>query len=190
MGRRYTPTWKFPWYQSAKAWTRSRGTSRLASKPVLETAPASTCRYTREGTKLYVYFVLLACSWRMRVESVTSRAGERERVKQRVLARGIIALLQIIGQTPTRGERVYAYVYIHMCGGRVGWQWDVTRSMYCILRGYGQGVDSPPKTAASAEGPRRPRDWNTRHYRSSPFPTTSSRFLSSEWRRSFLIFPA
>jgi len=31
----------------------------------------------------------------------------REGVKQRVLARGIIALLQIIGQTPTRGERVF-----------------------------------------------------------------------------------
>lgn len=33
--------------------------------------------------------------------------GERERVKQRVPARGIIALLQIIGQTHTRGERVF-----------------------------------------------------------------------------------
>lgn len=85
MGRKYTSTRKFSRYVSTKARTKSRGhLSCLASRPALETATVSTCRYTREGSKLRVYSVLLACSWRMRVGSVTTGAlrgrgeGERE----------------------------------------------------------------------------------------------------------------
>lgn len=79
----------------------------MASEPTLETATVSTCRYTREGGEAARVF---------RSTSVFEegeggkryQGGEgRERVKQRVPARGIIALLQIIGQTPTRGERVF-----------------------------------------------------------------------------------
>lgn len=94
----------------SRAWLRS---SRLLKRqPFLHVATRA-----RGGTELRVYSVLLACSWRMRVGSVTTEAREwRERVKQRVPARGIIALLQIIGQTPTRSERVFrARARTRMC---------------------------------------------------------------------------
>lgn len=84
----------------------------LASKPSLETATVSTCRYTREGAKAARVFR----STSLFVEDEGGKRYERtgETVKQRVPARGIIALLQIIGQTPTRGERVFrARVCVH-----------------------------------------------------------------------------
>ena len=114
----------------------------------------------------------------------------RERVKQRVLARGIIALLQIIGQTPTRGERVCACVHVHACvEGRL----IVGRYMLDVL--YTSWIRAGDRfTPENCRLYRRATAPSGLKYASlpfSPFQPPRHCFLSLEWRRRFSpIFPA
>lgn len=166
---------------TSRAWLRSRA---------LETATVSTCRYTREGgsraARVYpALYERVRGGWEWKSVTTGAKGGKggrdrREGAREgerRVPARGIIALLQIIGQTPAQGERVFRVpcictcVYVHACrrppvGSVDSGTLHARCSVYFV--DTAQGVTRPRKL------PRRPWDWSIRVVTAFPFSPSSS----------------